>query len=523
MNAVQNEIMFFYKTAFKNFLNASFIFIISIFFILTSSLKAQPHSENKVLAKIGNLEITESEFIYRLEFTPKEGIQDKNNSEGIKKELLYTLIAEKLWANEAVEKGFENHPSVVAAKNSIEKMFLRDALYKKEIKDKINVNSDEIGKALEKFSKQLIVTVFYSEYENEILEIHKLLTEGKSLKNIKEKSDTTKVMINTREVSYGDLPEHVENILYDLNKNSFTKAFQFGNGWNIFYLENIRTNDIADKLQAYKDVVKILSRRIEDSNYEKFYKEFFKDKKVDVDGKLFAALCDKINNVFNDKLIVDKDENTGSKDKLLLDSKDVNQILNNFDSQEEKQVFIKFEINPVSLEKFLREISFTSFSVPANNIDTIRVYLNKKTKEYIKYELLAREALKQGLNNENDVKEWTKIWYENFLSQMIKNNVSEDEISKILETEKLNKENNGGKYNPLFKDYINKTIELSEKYHFEIDENLLTEIKQGNINFFVMRNLGFGGSIAGVPSSPPFIEWYLELEKRKSNTDKNAL
>lgn len=238
---------------------------------------------------------------------------------------------------------------------------------------------------------------------------------------------------------------------------------------------------------------------------------------------MFAALCNKIYNVFNDKKIIDENENAALKDKLFLDSKDVNQILEEFENEDEKQVFIKFDINPILLGNFLREISFSSFSAPVNNIDTIQVYLNKKTKEYIKYELLAREAFKQGLNYENDVKEWTKIWYENFLSQMIKNNISGNEISQILEAEKLNNENNSGIFNPLFKDYINKTIELSEKYNFEIDEDLLAKIKQGNINFFVMRNLGFGGSISGVPSSPSFIEWFLELENRKTQTAKSAL
>lgn len=523
MNAVLQEIKFFYKTYFKRFINKSFLSAVSIFLVSTSSPKAQSLSDNNVLVKVGNLEISESEFIYRLEFTPKEGIQDKNSSEGIKKELLYTLIAEKLWANEAIEQGFGNHPSVIAARNSIEKMFLRDALYKKEIKDKINISPDEINKGLEKFHKQLVVAVFYSDYEKEIFEVHKLLSEGKSVKDVKEKSDTSKIIIKTAEVGFGDFPLHLENILYDLKQNSFTNVIQFDKGWNIFYLENTKTKHVKDNLQAHKDVVKILSNRIEENNYEKFYTEFFRDKKIDVDGKIFAALCDKIYIVFKDKKIIDNYENNVSKEKLFLDSKDVDQILEEFEDKETKQVFIKFDINPILLEKFLREISFTSFSVPVNNIDTIQVYLNKKTKEFIKYELLAREALNQGLNNENDVKEWTKIWYENFLSQMIKNNISDKEITEILEAEKLNEENNDGKFNPLFKDYINKTIELSEKYNFEIDENLLAKIKQGNINFFVMRNLGFGGSISGVPSSPSFIEWFLELDNRKDHTAKSAL
>ena len=56
--------------------------------------------------------------------------------------------------------------------------------------------------------------------------------------------------------------------------------------------------------------------------------------------------------------------------------------------------------------------------------------------------------------------------------------------------------------------FVEKTMELSDEYEIIINEEMYNSISQGNINFFVLRNLGFGGRIAGVPSSPIFIDWY---------------
>lgn len=526
MKVFIEQIGFKSKEYVYNISVSAFMYSMLLLLGITGTVFPQAKEVDPPIAKVGNLEIPESEFIYRLNFTPKEGIQDKKNSEGIKKELLYTLIAEKLWANEAIEEGLETRPSVIAAKNSIEKMFVRDALYKKEITDKINVSNDEISKGLISNSKLLTVGIFYSESGNSLSKIHDKLISGVGLNTVVDNIDTNSVIYKSVEISFGDLPAYIEDIIYGLNKNQYTQPIAFENGWNLYFLKDITLKKNINESEAYKDVLKILNERKEDDNYQKYYSEFFKGKKIDVDGKLFLELCEKISGAFNAKI---KDgEKQDPNSKIFLDTRDVKNILNSFEKNEADEIFVRLEKDPINVEKFLREISFSSFAVPSSDPDTVKVYLNKKTKEYIKYELLAREGYRLGLDQLPEVKEWVKIWYENFLFQYIKNNVDAYEVN--IHNPELYKENLSSKKsishekeNPLFKDYIDETIELSNKYKFEIDQNVLNKVKQGNINLFVLRNLGFGGTISGVPSAPPFIEWYLELQKRKNQNPENVL
>ena len=62
--------------------------------------------ETEVLAKVGSENITVEEFQNRFDFMPHLNYSS-SNVDSIKKEFLYSLIAEKLWALEAEELRFD--------------------------------------------------------------------------------------------------------------------------------------------------------------------------------------------------------------------------------------------------------------------------------------------------------------------------------------------------------------------------------------------------------------------------------
>ena len=477
--------------------------------------------EKEVLVRIGENVISKDEFQNRLNFYPTEGIQDKNSNEGIKKELLYTLIAEKLWVNHALETGYDKNPSVIAAKSVIEKMFVRDELYKTEIKNGILISDDELDSAIAKNNIILNCLVFFHNEEKILRESFFSFISKNNVDSLEKLASVSNILTKNLKISYGDLPQNIENVLYGLEPGEYSEPFNFDEGWNIFYLidktERIY-NDNKERLESRKSVNKILSRRIEDKRYSDFYDKFFANLKVNVDGKLFNIISEKLSEIFSDKYskgIYLKDKN--DQDLILLDTEDLRLLESNLESDILSKTFIEFQVEPIDLITFLREISFQSFSVNSSDFNEIKVSLNKKIKEYIKYELLSREGYKRGLDQMPLVKYWVKIWYENFLYQAIRNNHlknSENELNSVLfqgnDQKDLKKHNSESSYIK----FVEKTMELSDEYEIIINEEMYNSISQGNINFFVLRNLGFGGRIAGVPSSPIFIDWYLEKQKR---------
>ncbi len=481
--------------------------------------------EDKILVRIGENYLSKSEFEDRLNFTPKVGIEDKNNSNGVKRELLYTLIAEKLWSNYAKEEGYENNPSVVTARNVMQKMFVRDELYQREIIGEIEYTEDEVKEAEQKYNKIISASVYFSENRETIFELYNILKQNKFEENYSENPLNNSISKKDLIISYGDLDIDLEKVVYSLDPNEFSTPIQMDGIWNIFSVADITKREYAnlsDRNNSVKEIVKILSSRKEEDNYAQFHKEFFADKKVDADGNLFKLIAQKMSVIFSKKdsagmFVFDKN----NKKVIYFDSEDLREsevalaeILD--------QPFIKFSTNPINVRTFLREISFLSFNVSNPDYEAVKLKLNDQLKDYIKYELLAREGFKKGLDNSPNVTKWLKIWNDNFLYQVVTNDFLKKSTNKYLsisDSEYL--ENNIQNVNKEVKNekfelFVEKTIELSDKYNIEINNEMFDSINQGNINLFVMRNLGFGGTITAVPSSPSFIEWFLEKEKRNS-------
>ncbi|MBK7105555.1 MAG: hypothetical protein IPH62_09760 [Ignavibacteriae bacterium] len=499
----------------------SFLFI---FISILTHIPVFPQDVNeKVIASIGDNYLLESEFENRLNFSPKEGIQDKNNSDGIKKELLYTIIAEKLWSNYAQEIGFENNISIITAKNVIEKMLVRDELYKREIKDKILFNDDEVEKAEFKFSRILKTTIYSSVDKNKLIELQKLFSANKNLESISSSIDPNQIIVKNIEITFGDLPEGIENLLYNLEPNSASALIQMDSIWNIFYINEIIDNksiNAKNKNDVTKKIYKVLKVRKEETYYNRFYADFFKDITVDADGKLFNIISENLSTVFNKKYqngIFEKDKNGNTL--ITFDTNDLNMILDTLGTNLIKEPFLLFSQNPIDVETFLREIRFLSFNVTSPQIDIIKLKLNEEIKNFIKYELLARKGFELNLQYDSNVKKWLKVWIDSYLYQGIRNtilNIENTILTENLKIEDIINKNSSNESLDRYKIFVDKTIELSDRYNINIDWELFAKINIGNINLFVFRNIGFGGRISGVPTSEPFIDWYLEKQKISS-------
>ena len=247
--------------------------------MLTFNIVCYPQIiEEQILVRIGENYLSKSEFEDRLNFTPKVGIEDKNNSDGVKRELLYTLIAEKLWSNFAKEEGYENNPSVVTARNVMQKMFVRDELYQREIKGKIEYTEDEVKEAEQKYNKIISADVYFSEDRGKIFELYSLLNQNKIIEDFSRNSPENPITKKELLISYGDLAIDIENMIYSLNTNQLSTPIQMEGLWNLFYItktDNRQYANLNERNNAVKEIIKILMSRKEETNYAKVSQRIF--------------------------------------------------------------------------------------------------------------------------------------------------------------------------------------------------------------------------------------------------------
>ncbi|MCK7516462.1 MAG: hypothetical protein MZV64_01405 [Ignavibacteriales bacterium] len=142
---------------------------IAIFFLLLITVELCSQSFiDKSVARVGNLTISDQEFLERYEMTPGFNRHRKSTIESQKIEFLFSLIAEKLWALESINRGMDTTDVIKFTTESFTKMFVRDALFKKEIQEKSIASDQEVLEGLNKSTSKLYVNFLFSNDLEEI-------------------------------------------------------------------------------------------------------------------------------------------------------------------------------------------------------------------------------------------------------------------------------------------------------------------------------------------------------------------
>jgi len=329
--------------------------------------------------------------------------------------LLYSLIAEKLWALEAENLHLDTAEIMQTTFKALEKMHVRDALYKVEIKNKVHVTNQEIVTELKKYFAELNLNFIFSPDSFTIYGNYDSLRSGtpfSRLLNIKEED------LPLLKIKYGDLVESIEDTVYKLNKGEFTAPIKTNSGWMIFRLigTNVSTPPNENLNESTNKVKKILKERKTDKIYNEFFYKFFHDKKVTTNGELFWSISDKISELMHSKKI---DQKISDSENVFLDASDILKIESELGSDTLKMVFIDFDQDPFTVKDFLRYFIFEGFYSDKVEPEIIAAKLNARTKTLIEQELLAREGYKRGLQNLPEVKRSIEMWQMNYLSKIL--------------------------------------------------------------------------------------------------------
>ncbi len=168
----------------------------------------------EVIAKVGNDEITEQEFLARYELTPQVSAGIKGMEEALKKEVLYSIISEKLWALEANELGLGTSDLLKYTYKVYEEMYVRDALYKEEILSKVNLSDEYLTEAFRRNSQILQVNYLFSSTQHEIDLLYNQLNKSASFDSLLSLRPESSLQTEPYYVGYGQMDKEVEDMLY---------------------------------------------------------------------------------------------------------------------------------------------------------------------------------------------------------------------------------------------------------------------------------------------------------------------
>lgn len=207
-----------------------------LFFICTNLTSSQV--KLKPVAKVGNEEISSQEFKVRYELMPRIS-KDYFSVDSLKKEFLHSLIAEKLWAEEATNEGLDTLEYLHYFIKNIEKLLVKDALYKKVVDSKIKVTDKDVSQAERRSTIKLDLNILSSADSSEIIKVYSMLKENVPVESIESVGKTEGLQSSNNSVTFGDInDEMIEDSLYNLKVGEYTKPMRNEFGWFIFKLLN---------------------------------------------------------------------------------------------------------------------------------------------------------------------------------------------------------------------------------------------------------------------------------------------
>jgi parvulin-like peptidyl-prolyl isomerase len=371
--------------------------------------------ENKILARIGDRVITDQEFRVRYELTPQLFRENRRIDTELKLEFLYSLIAEKLLAKYGEETRLDTSAIVKESLKYFEEMFVRDALYKKVIRENAKSKADSLLSYYLNNANNVQMICIFSLDETEIRNIHNLIRMGVAFDSLFTELRTGKN--DTVNVSIGDLSESIEDQLFPLTDGSVSEPIKMEDGWYIFKILR-RYNPVFYKTKGwendYKTSERIAKERAELELYDIFINNFFRNKEMRVNSKHLKNLSSEIFSILESRHLRDR----SSAPYSLLVS-DFFYIKNNLDAETINQTIVDLGTQKYSVADFISFMRFDIFSTDTLEPRHVFNTLSNKLRKYVEYKLLADEGYKMGLQNSFEVKSQLQMWKDNYYMQLV--------------------------------------------------------------------------------------------------------
>jgi parvulin-like peptidyl-prolyl isomerase len=376
-----------------------------------------PQTDESVVAQMGNEKITAKELRLRFELSPYIP-SDKNIApDSIKYDFLYSLIAEKLWAKEAENLGVTNTDKFNFIFNPLEDLFVRDALFKIEVEDKVLLSSDDITNGIIKSQTKLNAQIITSKDSVIIFELYQVLNSNINIDSLI--SATKNITSNIFDVNLGSLKdEEIEDSLYSLPLNGFTSPIRSEVGWVIFIINNkIFTPIDLGNQQVIENMKKVIRNRRIEKRYNEYLNEILGGITINIDPESFSIINREVWNVIKNKSAPNDSANYFE----ILES-DFSYIISSLGSDNlNRQLFLLSDKEVVIID-FLSSLAFNGFHVTQPDSELVLQKLNQKVKRFVEEQLITEEAYKRGLQLTPQVRNDLQIWKENYLAQLYFNN-----------------------------------------------------------------------------------------------------
>ena len=467
----------------------------SLFLFICIFLTGYSQNKSNNIARIGNQNISSEEFKFRYELSPMVLPKEFASEDSLKKIFLYSIIAEKLWAMEAIDEGLNTSERFKFYFNPLKKALVRDKLFEKEIKSKVSVSNDDLIDGIKKFQIIPKVEILSFPDSADAFHLYNELVELGSIDSLVKTDTTLDYNIDTVEIRFSTLKdEQIEDKIFNLAPSRFLKPLKYEGNWFIFQVDSIKPNIIHSSPQSLTKEVKdlIKDRRI-NNLYEEYYAKVFSGYSIEANEKLFELLSNTVYDVLSSKFA--EIPQIPDSQKIYLSESDINDIMGKLPKRVLDSTIFTTEYSPVTLNDFLSDLTLIDTGFPNLERGTIRRVLSNKLKLVMQQETLYQMGERMGLGNSVDVQSQLAPWKDNILAQLKKNTFNS--TIKITDEEILKH------YNSVMHDsalIINYKYSMISSRSLKVIQNIFNDINNGKDFETIKSNYADSDSVTFIVS-----------------------
>ncbi|HMK38937.1 MAG TPA: hypothetical protein VK569_06325, partial [Bacteroidota bacterium] len=377
---------------------------------LPSDAQEQAPSAEHVIARAGDQFIPEIEFMERYEMLPAFGRQARSHTEARKSELLYSIIAEKLLAQDAVSRGLDSDTVLRLAVLEIRKLLARDAMYKREVIAKAAVSGAELSRGLARALLELSASYIYFDRKEDASFVRAQMRRFEDFAGLRIDSSYHAVR-DTATLVWGDADEAIESAAYSLKERTISPVVKAGTGYYILVVTSVRRNPAYASLASdvLRDrVISILKRRKEKARLEEFAPGILR-------GKTGYASPGPLNRLIGACETVFREE---ARDSIIYLTPARAAAVDSICSASLRDTLAVAGSRVWTVGDVVDMLMREGFGVRRTALRSIPLRLNTELMGLVQRELMGVEALRRGLDTTADVRREVEMWRQSFLAAL---------------------------------------------------------------------------------------------------------
>lgn len=387
------------------------------------------------LAQVGRRVITAADLVRRIDLMPWPGKDRPADMESLRVKALRSLVAEQLLAMEAANDGVGMDSAARMHVRNVQKLLVRDALYRSEVKSRVTVGEPEVREGLMRYAYRVKILMIASPSEQSARTLSHALSSGESVDSVlARRSEFPSTSVDTVAVTFGLLERNQEDAVYGLNPQvpASPPVRLPGLGWAVLYLLQKEPNPefsnrtTEERNQSVREKIRL---RKELALADRYSASLLAPYRAEAQPQAFRALGETLLGIFRAET---RPRGEAYRLSDILDSAEAALAGRSAD------LLVKMEKGGMTFADLLESFRVVDVVFPTLEKADVMRRLNAAVREAVAREILSREGYRRHLEQSEDVVRdvgiWSDYWRAAALEERITRSVtvSDEEVNDSL-------------------------------------------------------------------------------------------